>query len=149
MSAIRVLIVSDHTLFRQGLCQLCEATKQLSIVGEAEDGQEAVDAARRLRPDVVLMDVKMPVLDGVTATALITGDDPSVNVLTLTVYRDDEYVFEAIKAGAQGYFLKNAGWEEVVRAIQVVYRGEALITPTLAATVLDEFRRFSQPPRRD
>jgi len=142
--AIRVLIADDHTLFRQGLCQLCQVKGGFDVVGEAENGQQAVELARRLKPDVVLMDIQMPVLDGVQATSLIGESDPGVRVIILTMYRQDQYVFEAIKAGARGYLLKDTKWQELVEAVRIVHRGEALIDPAMADRVLEEFRRLEQ-----
>ncbi|MFN3763337.1 MAG: response regulator [Anaerolineae bacterium] len=144
MSPIRVLIADDHRLFRQGLRQICETVGRLEVVGEAENGQEAVELALRLRPDVVLMDIRMPVLDGVEATRRITACAPSVRIIILTMYRQDQYVFEAIKAGARGYLLKDIDEQELVDAVRAVHRGEALIDPALAARLLEEFRRLSQ-----
>ncbi len=146
MSSIRVLIADDHRLFRQGLRQLCETRNGFDVIGEAMNGQEAVELARRLKPDVVLMDIQMPVLDGVQATRLIMEHDPSARVIILTAYRQDTYVFDAIKAGARGYLLKDADVEELLEGIQAIHQDEALIDARLAARVLDEFRRLSQPP---
>jgi DNA-binding NarL/FixJ family response regulator len=144
MSPIRLLIADDHRLFRQGLRQICETVGGFEVVGEAENGQEAVDLARRLKPDVILMDINMPVLDGVQATSFITEKAPSMRVIILTMYRQDRYVFEAIKAGARGYLLKDIDEQELIDAIRAVHRGEALINPGLATRLLDEFRRLSQ-----
>ena len=144
MPPIRLLIADDHRLFRRGLCQICEAWSDFEVVGEAENGQEAVDLARRLKPDVILMDINMPILDGVQATRLITEDNPSVRVIILTMHRQDQYVFEAMKAGARGYLLKDIDQHELAGAVRAVYRGEAMINPVLATRVLDEFRRLSQ-----
>jgi DNA-binding NarL/FixJ family response regulator len=144
MATIRVLIADDHRLFRLGLRQACESAEDLEVVGEAADGQEAVELAQRCRPDVVLMDINMPVMDGVEATHRIVEQDPGVRVIMLTIYRQDRYVFEAIKAGARGYLLKDVDEHELLEAIRAVYRGEALINPALATRVLDEFRRLSQ-----
>ena len=144
MTTIRVLIADDHRLFRLGLRQACESAGDLEVVGEAEDGQEAVELARRCRPDVVLMDIQMPILDGVEATRRIVENDPSVRVIMLTIYRQDRYVFEAIKAGARGYLLKDVDEPELLEAIRAVHRGEALINPGLATKLLDEFRHLSQ-----
>lgn len=144
MSSIRVLIADDHRIVRQGLCHVCERTGGFVVVGEAQDGQQAVKMAQQLRPDVILMDVNMPVLDGVQATRLIVEAEPSMRVIILTMYRRDRYVFEAIKAGARGYLLKDVDEQDLVDAIRAVYRGEALINPSLAAKLLDEFRRLSQ-----
>jgi len=142
MPPIRVLIADDHRLFRQGLRQICETVGGFEVVGEAENGQVAVDLAHQLEPDVILMDINMPVLDGVQATSFIAENTPAVRVIILTMYRQDRYVFEAIKAGARGYLLKDIDEEELVKAVRVVQQGEALIDPGLAAKLLNEFRRM-------
>jgi DNA-binding NarL/FixJ family response regulator len=142
MPPIRVLIADDHRLFRQGLRQICETVGGFEVVGEAENGQVAVDLAHQLKPDVILMDINMPVLDGVQATSFITENTQDVRVIILTMYRQDRYVFEAIKAGARGYLLKDIDEEELVKAVRVVQQGEALIDPGLAAKLLNEFRRM-------
>ena len=141
---IRVLVADDHRLFRMGLRQACESASDFEVVGEAENGQEAVELAHRCRPDVILMDIQMPIMDGVEATRRIVENDPSVRVIMLTIYRQDRYVFEAIKAGARGYLLKDVDESELLETIRAVHRGEALINPGLATKVLDEFRRLSQ-----
>ncbi len=119
---------------------------RFEVVGEAANGQEVVDLARELKPDVVLMDIRMPVLDGVQATGFIAEHAPSVRVIILTMYRQESYVFEAIKAGARGYLLKDIDEQEFVEAVRAVHRGEALIDPALATRLIEEFRRLSQPP---
>lgn len=144
MPPIRLLIADDHRLFRQGLRQLCELLGGFEVVGEAENGQEAVDLAHRLKPDVILMDINMPILDGVQATHLITEENPSARVIILTMYRQDQYVLEAIKAGARGYLLKDIDEQELVDAVRAIHQGEAMINPSLASKVLDEFRRLSE-----
>ncbi|MBC8447960.1 MAG: response regulator transcription factor [Chloroflexi bacterium] len=146
MSPIRVLIADDHRLFRQGLRGICETMGRFEVVGEAANGQEVVDLARQLKPDVVLMDIRMPVLDGVQATGFIAEYAPSVRVIILTMYRQESYVFEAIKAGARGYLLKDIDEQEFVEAVRAVHRGEALIDPGLATRLIEEFRRLNQPP---
>lgn len=144
MSSIRVLIADDHRIVRQGLRHVCTVEGGFTVVGEAEDGQEAVRLAGQLQPDVILMDINMPGLDGVQATHLIVEADPSARVIILTMYQQDRYVFEAIKAGARGYLLKDIDEQDLIAAIGSVHRGEALINPGLAAKLLEEFRRLSQ-----
>ena len=144
MSKIRVLIADDHTIVRQGLRHVCEHTGGFEVVADVENGQEAVKVARELKPDVILMDVNMPVLDGVQATSFIVEADPSMRLIILTMFRQDRYVFEAIKAGARGYLLKDVDEQDLVDAIKAVYRGDALVNPSLAANLLEEFRRLSQ-----
>jgi DNA-binding NarL/FixJ family response regulator len=143
MTPIRILIADDHRLFRQGLRQICEILGKFEVVGEAENGQEAVELTRQLKPDVVLIDIQMPILDGVKATQLITAENPDVKVLVLTMYRQDSYVFEAVKAGARGYLLKDIDEQKFVDAVEAVQRGEAIIDPILATRLLNEFRRLS------
>jgi len=149
MSRIRVLIADDHRLFRQGLRHVCEAAGDIEVIGEAENGSQSVQLAHELQPDVVLMDIQMPEQDGVQATRLITSRNPNTRIIILTMYRQDQYVFEAIQAGAQGYLLKDIDENELIEAIRAVHRGEALIDPTLAVRVLEEFRRLSQEHRED
>lgn len=143
MPPLRLLLADDHRLFRQGLRRVCEAAG-LTVVAEAENGQEAVRLARQTCPDVVLMDIQMPVLDGVEATRQIVEACPKARVLVLTMFREDHYVFEALKAGAQGYLLKDIDERDLVEAVRRVGRGEALLDPGLAARLLDEFRRLSR-----
>jgi NarL family two-component system response regulator LiaR len=144
MPPIRVLIADDHRLFRRGLRQVCEIEGGFEVVGEAEDGQQAIELAQSLQPDVILMDIEMPLVNGVEATRIITDESPAVRVIALTVYQEDKHVFEAIKAGAQGYLLKDVEEHTLVEAVRAVHRGEALIDSHMAVSVLDEFRRISQ-----
>ena len=145
MARYEYLIADDHRLFRQGLVQICESKGGFSLIAEAENGQEAVELAHRLKPDVILMDIRMPVLDGVQATGKITAVDPEIPVIVLTMYREDQFIFDAIRAGARGYLLKDTDADELLDAIQVVHRGEALIDPLIATRVLEEFRRLNDP----
>jgi DNA-binding NarL/FixJ family response regulator len=140
---MRILIADDHTLFRDSLRSLLTA-HGFEIVGEAREGGEAVEIARRLRPDIVLMDLSMPGLDGLSATRLISAEMPQVKVVVLTASDDDAKLFEAIKSGAQGYLLKNLESKEFFALLEGVGRGEPALTPLLASKLLQEFAR---PPR--
>ena len=144
MEAIRVLLADDHAIFREGLCAILDRQKDIVVVGEARDGVEAVKKVAEVAPDIVLMDINMPVMDGVRASRLITAQDQRVGIIILTMYREDEYVFEAIKAGARGYVVKDARAREVLKAIRAVHRGEALIDPAVATKLLEEFRRLAE-----
>jgi len=138
---IKVLVVDDQGLVRAGFRMILEAQPDIEVVGEAADGLDAVDAARRLRPDVVLMDIRMPRLDGLEATRRLAGPgaaDP-VRVLILTTFDLDEYVFEALRAGASGFLLKDVPPEDLVEAIQVVAAGDALLAPSVTRRLLDRF----------
>jgi DNA-binding NarL/FixJ family response regulator len=142
---IRVLVADDHRLFREGVCALLGSLGGLEVVGEAATGLEAVALASELEPDVVLMDVQMPDLNGLEATRRIRFQRPGVGVIVVTMYEDDELVFAALRAGARGYVLKGAGQEHLVRAIEAVSRGEALYHPRIAERIL----QFFQTARRD
>lgn len=134
---LRVLVCDDQALVRAGFTKLLDSADGLEVVGEAADGAQAVDQARRLLPDVVLMDLRMPVLDGISATArIVATHDTRVRVLVLTTFGTDEYVADALRAGASGFLLKDAPPEELVRAIHVVARGEALLDPAVTRSVI-------------
>jgi DNA-binding NarL/FixJ family response regulator len=140
---IKVLLVDDQTLIRQGIRLLLGIEKDIEVVGEASNGREAVGQVEALRPDVVLMDVRMPEMDGVAATRELTARFPGVGVIILTTFEDDETVFEGLKAGARGYLLKDIGSEEMAEAVRKVAAGEALIQPRLTRKVLAEFSRLA------
>jgi DNA-binding NarL/FixJ family response regulator len=143
--SVRVLIVDDQALVRAGFKMILESEPDIEIVGEAEDGLQAVEAVRSLEPDVVLMDIRMPNLDGLEATRRIVeteGEGP--RVLMLTTFDLDEYVYEALRAGASGFMLKDTPPEQLVEAIRVVAGGEALLSPTITRRVIEEFVR--RPP---
>lgn len=137
-SPIRVLIADDHTLMRQGLRQLCEEMGGFTVVAEAESGAQAVALARRTRPDVILMDIVMPDMDGVEAIRQIMRERPDARIIALTMYRREQYMLDAIRAGARGYLLKTVDAGELIAAIEAVHRGDYLIDPIIAARVLSE-----------
>jgi DNA-binding NarL/FixJ family response regulator len=145
MSA-RVLIADDQALVRAGFRRLLE-TSGIDVVGEAADGREAVDEARRLRPSIVLMDIRMPRMDGIEATRRLAADGEGVRVLILTTFGLDDYVYDALRAGASGFMLKDAPPEELLAAIEVVARGDALIAPAVTRSVIEEFVRRSPAER--
>jgi DNA-binding NarL/FixJ family response regulator len=135
---IRVLVADDHPVVREGLSAIVDVEDDIAVVGQAWDGAEALRQARQLRPDVVLMDLKMPNMDGVVAIERIRAELPDTHVLVLTTYADEEYIMAGIRAGARGYLLKDALPDELVRAIRAAARGESLLQPTVAARVLDK-----------
>ena len=145
---IRVLIVDDQALFREGLRAVLTANG-LDVVGEAKNGEEAVDLAAELTPDVVLMDLRMPVLDGAAATRRIRALPRAPRVIALTTFDDDESVFEAVRAGAQGYLLKDTQSAKLLEAIQLALRGESLLEPAVAAKLLNEFARTTPVGKRN
>ncbi|MCB0204907.1 MAG: response regulator transcription factor [Caldilineae bacterium] len=141
---IRLLIVDDHNLFRQGLIRILEDFPQLAMVGQAADGAEALAAVEAVQPDVVLMDLNMPVLSGPDAIRRLNASHPDIPVIILTVSERDEDLFDAIKAGARGYLLKNVGMADLIDAVQRVHAGEAIIAPSMATRLLDEFRKVAE-----
>jgi DNA-binding NarL/FixJ family response regulator len=142
---ITVLIADDQALVRVGLRKILEGEPDLRVVGEAEDGQDAAFETRRLGPDVVLMDIRMPVLDGIEATRRIVSSAPATRVVVLTTFGLDTYVYEALHAGASGFMLKDAPPEEIVAAVRLVANGEALLAPAVTRSVIEEFVRREQP----
>jgi len=146
---IRVLLVDDQALVRSGFRLILETREDLDVVGEAEDGREAIELARKLRPDVILMDVRMPNVDGVEATRRLAALGSPARVLILTTFDLDEYVYEAIRAGASGFLLKDVQPAQLVDAVRVVAAGEALLAPTVTRRLLDRFAGqlpSSEPP---
>lgn len=143
---IRILLVDDQELIRVGFRLVLEAEDDLVVVGEAGDGDEAVREAARLRPDVVLMDVRMPRTDGIQATARVVRDSPDVRVLVLTTFDLDEYAFGALQAGASGFLLKDAQRSELTSAVRAVHRGDAVLSPRVTRRVLERMGPASAPP---
>ena len=142
---IRVLIVDDHAIVRKGIHALLATEEDIQVVGEAQDGQEALEQIKALRPDVILLDLLMPRMDGIEVTRRVVAEDPQARILILTSFAADDKVFPAIKAGALGYLLKDSEPQELVRAIRQVYRGESSLSPAIAHKVLQE---ISRPPTR-
>ncbi|HYH88698.1 MAG TPA: response regulator transcription factor [Solirubrobacteraceae bacterium] len=153
---IDVLIADDQALMRAGFRLVLEVEDDITVVGEAANGEQAVDSARRLKPDVVLMDIRMPELDGIAATRRIVRDEPdgAARVLILTTFDLDEYVYDALGAGASGFLLKDSSPDQLVNAIRVVAGGEALLAPSITSRLIEQFahtreRRREPPPGLD
>ncbi|HTE85545.1 MAG TPA: response regulator transcription factor [Dehalococcoidia bacterium] len=145
MQPLRLLLVDDHALFREGLISLLTYQDDFTVVGEAEDAESAVEQARALEPDIVLMDIDLPGEDGVIATQRLTAAMPTVSVVMLTVHDDSQTLFEAIKAGAQGYLIKNVRSRELLEQLRGLARGEAAISRRMAARILQELRGQTEP----
>ncbi len=143
LDEIRVLIADDQALMREGLQTLLELSPGIRVVGQAANGEEAVAVARKLQPDVVLMDGRMPVMDGVEATRRIRRELPDTQVIILSTFDDDEYIFEGLAAGAMGYLLKDVSSDELAEAIRTVHQGQALLPPGIASKVVTEFSRLA------
>lgn len=148
MSSIRVLLADDQAPFREGLRTVLSAQPGIEVIGESANGAEAVEMAGQLVPDVVLMDLRMPVLDGVNATRRLRARLPECQVIVLTTFDDDEQVFEALRAGAAGYLLKDAPPEKLAEALRVVARGDSFLQPSIASKVVAEFNRLSHKQPR-
>lgn len=146
MQTIRLLIADDHTLFRQGLKTLLSVEPDFHVIGEAAGGRESLRVALETYPDVVLMDIQMPGLDGVQATREILSKQPEIGVIMLTMYRQDAYVFEAVKAGARGYLLKDVDASVLIDAIRRVYQGEVLLDAELAEQIIRDFKAKREIP---
>lgn len=141
---IKILLVDDHTLVREGFAKMLELEQDLIVAGQASNCEEALKQAGTLNPDIVLMDIRLPGKNGIETTKIIKERFPKVEVIILSMYDEDEYVFESIKAGASGYVLKDISKDELVRAIRVVHSGESLIQPALAKKVLKEFAHLAK-----
>lgn len=143
---ISVLLVDDQALFREGLHTLLSIWPDIEVVGEAANGEEAIEQAQALQPDVVLMDLRMPVLDGAAATRRLHALQPESRVIVLTTFDDDEHIFEGLRAGAVGYLLKDVSSEKLVEAIRATARGDSFLQPSIAARVVAEFTRLNEAP---
>jgi DNA-binding NarL/FixJ family response regulator len=144
MERIKVLIADDHRVVREGLSAILKTKEDIDVVGEAQDGQEAVEKARSLVPDVILMDVSMPRMGGVEATRVIKRELPHIGIVALTMYEEQKYIFDLVRAVATGYLLKDTDSSQIVKAIQSIYRGESLIHPSVASKILAEFSLLAQ-----
>jgi two-component system response regulator NreC len=150
MSKIRVLVCDDHAILRDGIKLLLNSQPDMEAVGEAVDGREAVEQARALKPDVILMDIAMPGLNGLEATKQIRRDDPNARVLVLTMYESDEYVSRMLEAGVLGYVLKKAAGSELVHAIRAIHQGEAFLYPSITKRLVEDYlRRVETGQERD
>ncbi|WP_433378227.1 response regulator [Actinoplanes sp. CA-142083] len=143
--ALRIVVVDDDHLMRAGLCAVLSTDDSIQIVGEAADGSAAVEVAGRLRPDVVLMDIRMPVLDGIEATRRIVASAPRVRILILTTFEDDDYVLGALRGGAAGFVLKRIQPEQLIAAIHTVAAGDQLLAPEVTRAVVEQVTRFARP----
>jgi DNA-binding NarL/FixJ family response regulator len=149
MSAIKVLIVDDHNLVREGLKAVFDQGDEVQVVGEAGSGDEALELVEKVKPDVVLMDISMPGMNGIQATKLIRERHPDAKIVMLTMLDQEGYVYEAVKAGATGYMLKNTSSDDLVHAIQTVYEGKALLHPDATAQLLKEFVSLADNKAKD
>jgi len=141
--SIRIVIADDHPVVRQGLATVLGQEEGLEVVGQAANGLEAVDQARKLQPDIILMDLQMPEMDGVEAIEEIKMETSDIGIIILTTYDTDDYIFRGIEAGARGYLLKDSTPEEVIKAIHTVHKGESMIQPRVASRLLDRFSQLS------
>jgi len=146
MKRIRILLADDHAVVRQGFKMILDAQPDMEIVGEAANGREAVDLAEQLRPDVVVMDVAMPELNGIEATRRLASSVPHARVVALSMHKDSVYVREILRAGARGYLLKDSGAADLVAAIHAVASGESYLSPAVSNAVLDDYRRHVTNP---
>jgi DNA-binding NarL/FixJ family response regulator len=143
---IRVLLADDHTILRKGIRMLIEAQGDMEVVGEAATGREAIETARSLKPDVIIMDVSMPELNGIEGTRQICDELTRTRVLALTMHKDSVYVREILRAGARGYLLKDTEDDDLLRAIRTIHRGEAFLSPAISDAVLTDYRRHVTNP---
>jgi len=149
MQKIRVLVVDDHTIVRDGICALLALSGDIEVVGEAANGSEALQMGRELKPDVVLMDISMPIMDGLEATRRICKEFPAIKVLVLTQYDDKEYVFPVIEAGASGFISKVAASAELALGIRSVYRGDSYLSPSVARLLVEDYQHGSKQVSHD
>jgi two-component system response regulator NreC len=144
MKKIRVLIAEDHTIVRQGLCALLRCEPDIEVAGEASDGLEAVELAAKLKPDVILMDIGMRNLNGLDATRKIKKTLPHIRVLVLTMFDNEEWIFQVLKAGATGYLIKDSAMTDLISAIRAIHRGDSYLSPSISRKVIDEYIRRAE-----
>jgi len=150
MANIKVLLAEDHTIVRKGLCSLLDRENGIKVIGEAEDGREAMRKAEALEPDVVLMDIAMPGLNGLEATRQLKKRFPEMKIIILTMHANEEYVLETLRAGASGYLVKKTAPDDLISAIRAVYKGDSFLSPSISRTVIDEYiRKVDKPGERD
>ena len=154
MNKIKVLIADDHTIVRKGLCSLLIGEKDITVIGEARNGKEVIRKVSELSPDVIVMDINMPLLNGIEATSNIKKIHPSIGIIILTMYSDEGYVHEAILAGASGFLLKNTIPQDLCAAIRAVSRGESFLSPSISKTVIESYTKLNpsqkgQLPKKD
>jgi DNA-binding NarL/FixJ family response regulator len=146
---IRVVVADDHTIVRRGLVSLLSLAEGIQVIGEADDGMAAVERAMELDPDVVLMDINMPMLNGLEATRKIKKDAPHIKILVLSAHDNEEYIIQVIRSGANGYMLKNSSAEDLFSAIRSVYTGHAFFSPSVSKVILESYLKVSESPQPD
>ena len=148
MKNIRVLIVDDHILIREGLRKILSLEAEIEVIAEAADGQEAIDLARKLSPDVILLDINMPKVNGITACRIIKEENPQIGIIALTIHDQQEYLFEMIRSGISGYTLKDVCPEQLIKTIHGVADGQSFLPPSMTSKVFKEFSRISEQPEQ-
>ncbi|OPY55951.1 MAG: Transcriptional regulatory protein DegU [Pelotomaculum sp. PtaU1.Bin035] len=149
MKKVKVLIADDHTLIREGLYKILSTEEAIEVVGEAENGQQAVELAFKIKPDIILMDITMPGTNGIEATRIIKNECPGIGIIVLTIHDQEEYLFELIKAGASGYVLKDIRSDLLIQTILGVARGESFMPPSMTTKIFAEFSRLSSRSARE
>lgn len=148
-SKIRVLVADDHTIVRKGLCALLDGHKEIEVVAEAENGREAIKKVEQVQPDIVLMDITMPGLNGLETTRQLKKRHPKMKILILTMHDNEEYIFETLRAGASGYLVKRTAPDELISAIHAVNRGESFLSPSISKRVIEGYIRFGQSEQEE
>jgi len=144
MSRIKVLLAEDHTIVRKGIRSLLDDQPNIEVIGEAEDGREAIEKVEKLAPDIILMDNTMPILNGLEATRQIKKRFPEIKILILTMHTNEEYILQFLRVGASGYLVKQTAPTELVSAIEAVYRGDSFLSPSISRTIIDEYLRQAE-----